>query len=256
MINIKNSLYYYIGYSSNIIDRLSTHHRNLNSLIKEDDLEMSKAMQPSNSFAFYINSCIKNKINFLIEMAPVCLYPNYLKNFLQKHPDYKLNQGEAWILEYFTDLVGKILEQSLIHYYNPLINTSKHPAVKNINWDDKYLTVPFISKYKYPKVRYYVHWPDPRIGELSLKTELYLVQKLKYDMKEVLANLGKIHHYKQSVLRQPVIIDRIDDDKKIEEISRQHIQKEALRYASFSWMHFFKKKILKKINKIQAMLRI
>lgn len=66
-------------------------------------------------------------------MGPVCLYPNYLKTFLQKYPDYKLNVGEYFILELYTDLVGKILEQSLIYYYNPLLNSSKHPAVKNID---------------------------------------------------------------------------------------------------------------------------
>ena len=38
-------------------------------------------------------------------MGPVCLYPNYLKTFLQKYPDYKLNVGEYFILELYTDLV-------------------------------------------------------------------------------------------------------------------------------------------------------
>ena len=212
MINSKNSLYYYIGYSSNILDRLNTHHRSLKSLGGGD------------SFSFYINSCIKNKVNFEIEMGPVCLYPNYLKTFLQKHPDYKLNVGEYFILEFFTDLVGKILEQSLIHYYNPLLNSSKHPAIKNINWDDKYLTIPFTPKYKYKKVRYFVHWPDKPYWGLSLKSELYLVLRFNLDIKEVLANLGKLHHYKQCEgLRLPVIIDRIDDNKEMELIENKRM---------------------------------
>lgn len=35
------------------------------------------------------------------------------------------------ILTFYNDLVGKILEQSLIHYYNPLLNSLKKTAVKN-----------------------------------------------------------------------------------------------------------------------------
>lgn len=124
VIYSKKTLYYYIGYSTNIIDRLNTHYLNLKSL---------RASYLGDLWCFYLKSCIENKVNIDIEMGPVCLYPNYLKTFLQKYPDYNLNVGEYFILELYTDLVGKILEQSLIHYYNPLLNSSKHPAVKNIN---------------------------------------------------------------------------------------------------------------------------
>jgi hypothetical protein len=127
VIYSKKSLYYYIGYSSNIRERLRTHYLNLKSLYpsRKGDL-----------FTFYIESCVKDKVNIYIEMGPVCraehvlyvnlcrgshtkLYSNYFKLFLQKYRDYKLSLGEYFILELYTDLVGKILEQSLIYYYNP-----------------------------------------------------------------------------------------------------------------------------------------
>ncbi len=136
------------------------------------------------------------------------------------------------------------MEQSLIYYYNPLLNSSKHSAIKNINWDDKYLSIPYSSKYKHKKIRYYVHWPaDKNYGELSLslKTELYLVQKFNLDIEEVLANLGKLHHYKQCEggLRQPVIIDRIDDDKKMELIKNKRMHEFSEKY--LYWDKFTKK---------------
>jgi hypothetical protein len=209
VIYSKKTLYYYIGYSTNIIDRLDTHYLNLKSL---------KASRLGDLWDFYIKSCIEKKVKIDIEMGPVCLYPNYLKTFLQKHPDYPLNVGEYFIMELYTDLVGKILEQSLIYHYNPLLNSSIHPAIKNIDWSDKYLTIPYTPKYKRNKVRYWVHWPGPDRSYIpKLRTELYLIQKYNLDIKEVWANLGKLHHYKHSMgLKQPVIIDRIDDNKEIE----------------------------------------
>ncbi len=207
VIYSKKTLYYYIGYSSNIINRLNTHYLNLKSL---------RALGLGDLWCFYLKSCIEKKVKIDIEMGPVCLYPNYLKTFLTKYPDYKLNVGEYFILELYTDLVGKILEQSLIYHYNPLLNSSIHPAIKNIDWSDKYLTIPYTPKYKRNKVRYWVHWPNIPFCP-SLKTELYLIQRYNLDIKEVWANLGKLHHYKHSMLlRQPVIIDRIDDNKEIE----------------------------------------
>lgn len=164
IIYSKNSLYYYIGYSKDIKSRLKTHYNNLKSLnsscsvpygtaidlkgegeftrgkiLKElvDSVVSDEVYNASESgkkdlFKFYINSCYKNKVDFDIKMGPICLYSNYFSSFLQKYPDYKLNAGEYLILTFYTDLVGKILEQSLIRHYNPLLNSLKYVGVKNI----------------------------------------------------------------------------------------------------------------------------
>ena len=71
-------------------------------------------------------------MDFDIEMGPICLYKNYLKVFLQNYPDYPLTVGEYLILSFYTDLIGIILEQSLIYYYNPLLNRLKDVPVSII----------------------------------------------------------------------------------------------------------------------------
>lgn len=142
-------------------------------------------------------------------MGPICLYKNYLKKFISKYPDYKLSVGEYLILTYYTDLIGKIMEQSLISHYNPLLNGLKHVAVKNISLDDKDLSIPYTNTYKQKKVRYHLKTSNTSEG-LSLKTQQYLV-RFNLDIEEVLANLGKMHYYKDSIGINPnLIITRVE----------------------------------------------
>jgi hypothetical protein len=86
----------------------------------------------STQWDFYISSCCYNKVDIVFMAGPICLYKNYFKAFIQKYPDYKLSVAEFLILRFCTELIGKILEQSLIYYYNPLLNTSIYTTVKNI----------------------------------------------------------------------------------------------------------------------------
>lgn len=144
IIYSKNSLYYYIGHSNDIRGRLKTHYKNFKSLLQRYSLLSNQQLTTKEGidfgfidnasyiestlggigkrdlFKFYINSCYENKVDFDIEMGPICLYQSYFQGFLQKYPDYKLSVGEYLILTFYSDLIGKILEQSLIYYYNPL----------------------------------------------------------------------------------------------------------------------------------------
>lgn len=129
IIKSKKSLYYYIGYSDVIDKRLNTHFRYFKSLNHTFLQPQANPLQLGGSsniyllssrnhipaspnpkdrdegwydagssatdlFKFYIDSCYKNKVDFDIEMGPICLYQNYFKAFLQKYPDYKLSVGE------------------------------------------------------------------------------------------------------------------------------------------------------------------
>lgn len=48
--------------------------------------------------------------------------PNYYKNFVGSHPDYNLSLGEFDILKATTQLVPRLLEQSLITELSPAFN--------------------------------------------------------------------------------------------------------------------------------------
>ena len=114
-----NSLYFYIGHSKDFKPRFNSHILNLKHSVNK----LNESPQHSlNLFDFYIKSCIANRVSFDIEMGPICLYKCYFKEFVKKYPDYKFSVGEYLILNFITDLVGKIMEQSLIFFYNPLLN--------------------------------------------------------------------------------------------------------------------------------------
>lgn len=142
VIYLKNSLYYYIGYSSAIAKRLSSHvsvvkkvgseiflhtlrkrvspdlhwRSATTSIVSEskDHITLEERRNKKTPLDFYIESSVENLHEFDIDMGPICLYKNYLKKFISKYPDYKLSVGEYLILTYYTDLIGKIMEQSLI----------------------------------------------------------------------------------------------------------------------------------------------
>lgn len=194
VIYSEKSLYYYIGYSKEIGNRLDSHvskikkyHLDSYSYFKErysfylqsritsfaDDSLQDIGVERSLDFVgtpldFYLISCIKTKHKFNINMGPICLYKNFLRKFTSKYPDYKLSLLEHSILTYYTDLIGKIMEQSLIYHYNPLLNNLKHTSIKNITLDDNSLNIPYTSNQK--KIRYHVKTSDTCEG-LSLKSE-------------------------------------------------------------------------------------
>lgn len=195
IIYSERSLYYYIGYSKVIEDRLNNHvskikkyHldsysdfktrysfylRSMNMSSGDDSLD-DKGVESCLNFVgapldFYIISCIKNKHKFNISMGPICLYKNFFIKFTSKYPDYKLSLLEHSILTYYTDLIGKIMEQSLISHYNPLLNSLKYTAINNITLDDNSLNIPYTSMLN-QKVRYLLNTGDGG-GALSPKSE-------------------------------------------------------------------------------------
>jgi hypothetical protein len=196
VIYSEKSLYYYIGYSKDIDNRLSSHvskikkyHLDSYSYFKEryslylqsritlfpDDTRRLERGERCLEFVgspldFYLISCIKNKHNFNISMGPICLYKNFLIEFTSKYPDYILSLLEHSILTYYTELIGKMMEQSLIYHYNPLLNNLKHISIKNITLGDNSLNISHTSKLKPKKIRYHVNTNDGREG-LSLKSE-------------------------------------------------------------------------------------
>lgn len=61
------------------------------------------------------------------------------EKFSLTYHDYKLSKGEWILLKYVTDLILKILEQSLIIKFKPKLNTIQHVGIRPWYWRDSYL---------------------------------------------------------------------------------------------------------------------
>lgn len=177
VIYSERSLYYYIGYSKDIGNRLNSHVSNIKSyhidsyshVEKRYSLYSQLRTSCSSHYSLrdrgidellylagtpldlYLTSCIKYKHNFNISMGLFVFIKIFLIKFTSKYPDYKLSLLELSILIYYTDLIGKIMEQSLISHYNPLLNNLKYTTVKNITLDDNSLNIPHTSRLKQKK---------------------------------------------------------------------------------------------------------
>lgn len=156
-IIFKNNLYYYIGSTANITDRVLDHHLKIQRIIGEvirDGFFFNRDVETyynSNILQYYIASEILNhKINIEYTILPVYICTNYLKRFELLNPDYKLSKGERLLLLSITDLIIRILEQSLIVKFKPKLNILNKVAIRRIEWEDKYLreysTLPHIGE--------------------------------------------------------------------------------------------------------------
>jgi hypothetical protein len=137
-ILFNNNLYYYIGSTTNIKDRVKNHHSNIQKIIHKviwDGFYYNhdaKVHYNSNILEYFIASEILNgKINIDYTIIPVYFCTNYLKKFANLNPDYKLSKGEWILLTSITDLLVKILEQSLIVKFKPKLNTLNNVAIKH-----------------------------------------------------------------------------------------------------------------------------
>lgn len=66
--------------------------------------------------------------------------------------------------------MGKILEQSLINFFNPLLKSFApltNVAVRNISWDDSFLNIPY-EKVKMTNYKYFIKLPKNISEKISL----------------------------------------------------------------------------------------
>jgi hypothetical protein len=239
-ITFNNNLYYYIGSTTNITDRVKNHHTNLQKIIHKvtrDTLDPFINVNDiiSTFLEHYILSEICRNINLEYKISPVYISTNYLKKFELLNPQYKLSKGEWILLTSITDLLVKILEQSLIVKFKPKLNTLNNVAIKHFVWHDRYLEEysSGTSLYKeYTKTnKYLIKIPNPHYKKdfiISLlgkrpnrkDSELYtneyliigprsehqLCKQYNLDINEVLDNLNILHNYNGCTLKQPMII--------------------------------------------------
>jgi len=97
---------------------------------------------------------------------PLVETPNYILEFVNLNPTYKLSLNQLYILRSFTQFQILLYEQSYISYFKPQLNTSKTVVFPFSNWSPKYeaklsgaveiqvydnknrLIIEFLSKYK------------------------------------------------------------------------------------------------------------
>jgi hypothetical protein len=145
-ILFNNNLYYYIGSTTNIKDRVKNHHSNIQKIIHKviwDGFYYNhdaKVHYNSNILEYFIASEILNgKINIDYTIIPVYFCTNYLKKFANLNPDYKLSKGEWILLTSITELIIKILEQSLIVMFKPKLNMVNNVTINHFDWNDNFL---------------------------------------------------------------------------------------------------------------------
>lgn len=141
-----NNLYYYIGSTTNISDRVKNHHSNIQKIIRkviEGGLYYNhdvKTYYNSNILEYFIASEILNgKINIKYFILPLYFCTNYLKDFVKCNPNYELSKGEWILLTSINNLIIKILEQSLIVKFKPKLNTVNSVTIRHFDWDISYL---------------------------------------------------------------------------------------------------------------------
>lgn len=87
----------------------------------------------------FIESEIYTKKKLFYNIHPIYVYTNLLKKFSLTHPHHRLSRGEWLILNYVTDLILKILEQSLINKFKPKLNVIQNVGITSWSWQDSYL---------------------------------------------------------------------------------------------------------------------
>lgn len=229
VIIFNNKLYYYIGSSTNLKERIRTHTNNILNYIKGNNNDLNEMLK------FYLTSlhkqgCEKDDFNFSIKI--IYMNTHYLNLFKYIYPDYKLSKGEFIILSKITDFLIKILEKSLIFKFKPLLNIEKNVVFKHFEWNDEFLD--FYSKNnkiaEYLKAKRYEIFIKIEKKKYSYYYILFLNKflKVRYDKElevsicistlqdicssynlryyEVLYNLNQYHHYKETILKNPLKI--------------------------------------------------
>ena len=107
VIKHKFSEEFYIGSTSNFVVRLSDHKSSFNLHRKQSKVHL------------WIN---ENGGIMVAQWSPLVIFKNFLREFNQANPNYKINKEEKQILNELTQLVTRIIEQNLITYYKPNLN--------------------------------------------------------------------------------------------------------------------------------------
>lgn len=242
VIVFNNNLYYYIGSSIDILNRVKTHNLNLENEIYSVlglSRKAKKSFFTESILPYYIESEISTNYELSYKIHPIYIYTNYLNKFSLLHPQHRLSKGEWILLKYITDLIIKILEQSLINKFKPKLNSIQKVGIRPLSWCDTYLDE--ISSEKslhkvYGRANKYIikisinkEYFDRNIRKvnndymrskliedeeyfysvLPPRTEDYMRKKYNLNIEEVLENINKLHHYKGCVLKQPMIIETV-----------------------------------------------
>lgn len=146
VIAFKNNLYYYIGSTINIKDRVRDHYLKIQRIIEKvtkDGFYNNRDVKTyynSNKLEYYIASeIINHKINLEYTILPIYFCTNYLKNFEMLNPEYELSKGERLLLISITELIIRILEQSLILEFKPKLNILNKVGIRYFDWNNSYL---------------------------------------------------------------------------------------------------------------------
>lgn len=119
----------YIGSCINFNDRLIEHKDQFNNRRKPTTLHLYKF-----NFSEY-------------NWSPIYLTINYYKLFVYKYPHYNLSRGEVDILMAITQLLPRILEQSLLDNFPFNLNgNNKLVKFSYTNWDSNLLNLPGLTK--------------------------------------------------------------------------------------------------------------
>lgn len=73
--------------------------------------------------------------------APIYITTNFIDLFKKEYPTYALSYGEAQILIHLTHLEARLLEQSLLTYYKPLLNKEYLVNFMITKWDKSWLNI-------------------------------------------------------------------------------------------------------------------
>jgi predicted GIY-YIG superfamily endonuclease len=216
IITFNNNLYFYIGSTTNIKNRIKSHNNKINSFDK--DL--------SELFKYFLNSEIHENKKIEYKIRPIYLGINYFTKFKNLFPDYKLSKGEWLLLKKITELIIKILEQSLILNYKPKLNSAEKIAIGQIDWRDEWLhyygpekdykKIPKYSLYYISKIK-----NDKYCGEIVSFDEIVryfgtftlhdLFKRYNFNKDEVLNNLNIYHIYKDITILKNTKIKIVEE---------------------------------------------
>lgn len=260
-ILFNNNLYYYIGSSSNIKDRIKNHHSNIQKIIRKviwDGFYYNydpKIHYNSNILEYFIASeilvpCERGKIKVDYTIIPIYFCTNYLKKFIKLNPDYFISKGEWILLTLATELIIKILEQSLMVKFKPKLNTVNNISIKHFDWNDKFLEVysnersliaqskeySMINKYlilipHYKKIKtpHYYKTNRPKIMDLIDKEYNKYFDNKYFDMKDI--NSGrKVYFTKKGPYTLYQISKRynLNREEILENINKLHNYEECI----------------------------
>jgi hypothetical protein len=127
IIKFNHNLYFYIGSTTKIMNRIHSHNTNVLNIVKN----LPYIKKDCKLFDYFIKDEIRHKGHLSYKILPIYLGYNYLNKFLLLYPDYKLSRGEWILLSSITDFIIKLLEQSLINYFKPRLNELDNVAMRH-----------------------------------------------------------------------------------------------------------------------------